>query len=911
MKNYCILFLFLSTFVFSPCYAARPSSASISYRYISGNKYTVIYKVVRDCRTIPFTASPLNITCDSGSRFVPMTRISIRNVTFNDSTACKPQNQTAGSGSEEHTYEYFLDLDTFANGKFLNCCKFIFSNSNCCRNSSINTMSVGNFYIESMFDRCLASDNSGPTFLNTNIVNLRLNQPNYYNPLVVDTIDNDLLTFELFTPMNMSNSFDQYKTGYSRDYPVTPFCSQTGQKNCQPLPLNRPPRGLYFDTLNGNFIYTPTNNTEVAVLCFKINEYRIINGEKKLIGYYMLENFALNRYVFTNEPLLTKSTMKLQHHIKSGNKLKINFATELNDTMKTDSVRIFMVNPIKGSLDSIFPAWRSNSNFEWTPECKHVRKEPYYFIVNFYTKKKGVVYFQSIAINIFVDPELDLGNDTILCVNIPYILKSDIPGKYEWNSNSNDTSKSYTANGPGKYWLNVKQGNCILTDTINLTEINQKPKVNLGKDSLICNKPKETPITIFSQYQYGVTYQWNVQQNAVDPAISFMGIGTVILKGTNVCGESSDTILIERYNSPNVLFPNDTHLCLPFNYIIKPSGNIPENKWKWNDLSEDSSLTVNKGGLYFAEITNACGVDSDSMFIKASITPSIELGNDTIVCNGKYPMLNASFPESNTVWSTKETTATIQVKDSGKFIATITNYCASVKDSILIRSQYTPKLNLGADFSICTPFTYTLKATFPYSSYVWSDGSSKDTLRVNKGGVYSVLSSNLCGIVRDTITIIENTIPTVDLGRDTSLKKPFTLLLNAGNGNYSYQWNTSINDTLSTLTVSDFGTYIVLKENQCGIASDTILVSDKTSINNTYRIQGKLYPNPALSEITIQLETEIIWVEIYDYSGKMLERISNVSSNLFTIQIESLSVGIYTIRVGGNTGEFVQTFVKE
>ena len=912
MKNIYKLFLILVFIIILPCKAANTIGANLTYQYVSGNSYKIIYKGIRDCRTIPFSSThPLKISCDSGTRSVAMTRSSIRNITLTNLNACSPPNTSSGFGTEEHTYEYTMNLDTFANGKFKNACKFIFSNSSCCRNSAINAFAPGNFYIECMFNRCLANGNSGPSILNTNGLYLRYNQPNYFNPLVVDTIDNDILAFELWNPMNGSNSFETFNSGYSPTMPLTPLCAQVGQKNCQPSPLNRPPRGLYLDSFNGNLIFTPTNSTEITALCYKIKEYRIINGVRTLIGYYITENIAVLKYAPSNEPLLTKNTMKLNYRVKSGNKIKIDYATEHNDTMKNDSVLIFLFNPIKGSLDTIKTAWRSYGNFEWTPECKDVRKEPHYFVVNFYSDALGVVDYQSIAINVYVDSELDLGNDTILCENIPFTLESDISGKYIWNSNSNDTGKSYTANGPGKYWLDVKQGNCVLTDTIILTEINQKPKINLGRDTLICNKPIETPITIFSQYQFGVTYLWNVQPTIINPAISFKGIGNVILKGTNVCGESSDTILIERYNAPNISFPKDTHLCLPFNYVIKPSSNISINKWKWNDLSQDSSLTVNSQGLYYAEITNVCGTDKDSIFVKASTLPTLELGNDTIVCNANYPILRASFPESNTLWSTNEITPNIQVKDSGKFIASITNYCGSVKDSIHVKNQYTPKLNLGTDFTICAPFTYTLKASFPYSSYAWNNGSSKDSLQINSGGVYSVVSSNLCGVARDTITITENTIPTVDLGRDTSLKKPFTILLNAGNGNYSYQWNTSVNDTLSTLLVSDYGTYIVLKENQCGVARDTIRVSDKTNINNTYRIQGKLYPNPALTEITIQLETEIVWIEIYDYSGKMVESISNVSSNFFNLPIESLSKGIYIIRVGGDKGEFVQTFVKE
>jgi gliding motility-associated-like protein len=81
-----------------------------------------------------------------------------------------------------------------------------------------------------------------------------------------------------------------------------------------------------------------------------------------------------------------------------------------------------------------------------------------------------------------------------------------------------------------------------------------------------------------------------------------------------------------------------------------------------------------------------------------------------------------------------------------------------------------------------------LNAGGGYISYLWQDGSTNQTFTVTGTGQYSVTVSNQCGIAVDSINIIVNPLPQVNLGPDTSICQGHTISLDAGSGFISYLW---------------------------------------------------------------------------------------------------------------------------
>ncbi len=116
-------------------------------------------------------------------------------------------------------------------------------------------------------------------------------------------------------------------------------------------------------------------------------------------------------------------------------------------------------------------------------------------------------------------------------------------------------------------------------------------------------------------------------------------------------------------------------------------------------------------------------------------------------------------------------------------------------------------LNLGADRSICPGDSLVLNAGNPGSTFLWSDGSSGQTLTVDQAGSFWVEVTNLAGcIVRDTIVVSIFSNP-LDLGPDRIICDGGSTLLDAANPGAAYLW--SDNSTSQTLAVTVAGSYWV------------------------------------------------------------------------------------------------------
>lgn len=114
-------------------------------------------------------------------------------------------------------------------------------------------------------------------------------------------------------------------------------------------------------------------------------------------------------------------------------------------------------------------------------------------------------------------------------------------------------------------------------------------------------------------------------------------------------------------------------------------------------------------------------------------------------------------------------------------------------------------VNIGPDSSYCG--STILDAGNAGSSYVWSNAASSQSINIDTSGFYFVTVTNPQNCVAsDSINIVINAIPTVDLGADTSFCTSGNVIA-AGNG-FEFIWSNL--DTTQTITVAASGTYSVL-----------------------------------------------------------------------------------------------------
>src|SRR5690606_6839009 len=99
------------------------------------------------------------------------------------------------------------------------------------------------------------------------------------------------------------------------------------------------------------------------------------------------------------------------------------------------------------------------------------------------------------------------------------------------------------------------------------------------------------------------------------------------------------------------------------------------------------------------------------------------------------------------------TDSTFLVTQPGTYWVEIETECGPYRDSVQVDFLPPPSVNLGNDLLLCAGETFTLKANVNDATYVWQDGSTKDSLVVTKAGEYSVQVTNRCGSSSDKIWV--------------------------------------------------------------------------------------------------------------------------------------------------------------
>jgi hypothetical protein len=156
---------------------------------------------------------------------------------------------------------------------------------------------------------------------------------------------------------------------------------------------------------------------------------------------------------------------------------------------------------------------------------------------------------------------------------------------------------------------------------------------------------------------------------------------------------------------------------------------------------------------------------------------------------------------------------------------------------------------------------------------------------------------------------------TVNLGNDTCVTVPITL--DAGNPGSQYLW--SDGSTNQTLNVTNSGQYSVTVTEVSGLGCDAIDMINITCLPASIEsyddgsVKFDIFPNPANESMTLEfreLSNDDYYAEIYTIEGKSVQRIT-ISQKKTAVDISSLFLGIYFVKISGNNGVAIKKMVKE
>ena len=219
---------------------------------------------------------------------------------------------------------------------------------------------------------------------------------------------------------------------------------------------------------------------------------------------------------------------------------------------------------------------------------------------------------------------------------------------------------------------------------------------------------------------------------------------------------------------------------------------------------------------------------SDGFGSTGSFAPFVYTSNSTAVPSGT---LVGSLPPAGYTWLTSTFTFTAtpaQNGDTWLILFTGSSGSSGIVNSLCPDCQTSTgcslHVNLGPDTTICSGQSLTLNAgAITGATYLWQDGSTASTLSVTTPGTYWVhVTSGAC-TAGDTIVVNTTPLPVVNLGNDTTVCFPNTVILTAGVAGPTYHWQDG--STSNTYTVSTSGSYSVTVTSLGCSSADSVTVT--------------------------------------------------------------------------------------
>lgn len=289
-----------------------------------------------------------------------------------------------------------------------------------------------------------------------------------------------------------------------------------------------------------------------------------------------------------------------------------------------------------------------------------------------------------------------------------------------------------------------------------------------------------------------------------------------------------DNIRIEGHSSGTAQAGPDQTICAGGSAFLNATGG---GTYSWtpaaslscsscpNPVASPATTTA-----YVVSVNNNGCTTTDTVVVNINPGPVVNLGNNTVLCNGQSLLLDAGNPGASFTWQNGSTGQTLLATTAGTYHVTATLGNCSHSDTIQITTGQTPVVNLGNDTLVCGNLQLLLNAGNTGSNYSWSTGATSQTISVVNPGTYSTTVTNACGSTTADILISQAFPPAVNLGNDfTDCNSALSVVLDAGNAGSQYLWNNG--STHQTYTVTAPGIYAVTVSNICGTDQDQISIS--------------------------------------------------------------------------------------
>ncbi len=337
---------------------------------------------------------------------------------------------------------------------------------------------------------------------------------------------------------------------------------------------------------------------------------------------------------------------------------------------------------------------------------------------------------------------LDLGEDQSLCDEPSYTLDPDSPWAetYMWSNGSTDSMITVTTSG--EYWVVIlDEGGCEVADNIMLT-FAETPALDLGPDTTLC----EGLSYIVDATTAGATYQWD--DGSTDATLEVTTGGSYSVTITVDGCPNEDEIVVD-YEPPLPLeLGEDQPVCDQTSFAIDattPGAQV----YNWSTGDTGPVATVSSSGNYSVTISDGQGCETvDDVDLIFAATPLVDLGPDTILCEGQSTTLAVSVVGGTDVeWQDGSTGSTYFVDQPGFYWVSADNEGCVGVDSLQVNYAINPGVVFetvdvpcyGDETGVIEPIFATGGSALDFE---WSNGATTAELEGIQAGNYQVTITN-------------------------------------------------------------------------------------------------------------------------------------------------------------------------
>ncbi|MBP6391830.1 MAG: gliding motility-associated C-terminal domain-containing protein [Flavobacteriales bacterium] len=456
------------------------------------------------------------------------------------------------------------------------------------------------------------------------------------------------------------------------------------------------------------------------------------------------------------------------------------------------------------------------------------------------------------------------------CVGLPVHFEFPIDSAtaatwtWDWDLGLGGSSNAagaldHTYTGPGVFDVTViASANSACADTIIIpVTITDVPEPSLGVDTMICTGDQITlsaPIGTWS-------FLWSDGTTSSDLLVT--GPGTYWVEITEQGCIMIDSIIVAEMNVPTAQLGPDTLLCGGGPLLLQPVLTDAQSVL-WSDGTGNTQLLVTATGVYAIAASNACGTDADT--IAVTIVPSldVDLGPDTLLCDGETLTLQLPITNAQVEWQDGSSSNTFQIASPGTYWVVLALQGCTGGDTVLVTYGSSFTFDLGPDTVLCDPAPVLLDAGAFGNSAVWQDGSAGRYFTATGSGSYWATIVHDCGAVSDTVVL--SFAPVLPGMSDVSICVGEEMRLDPDFPFAQITWTTGSTDQSIVVGEGTYG-YTAIDAYGCPHADDVVVYVDPEADGSAY-VPNVFSPNADGINDTF----EVVGAEALDFELNIFDR---------------------------------------